>query len=253
MKQLTLYFYLITIIGFSQNINDALYFSQESNLGTARYNAMGGAFGALGGDLSAINDNPASSAVFINSIFTGTLTHLDNNNTSTYFGTNSRSSSGKLAINQLGGAYIMNNFREEASVKKVALAFNYQQTSNFHNEIFISGNSNNSISSYFLSNANGLAFSDIQILPGEFIEEAYLNIGSQLGYNYQQAFLGYYGGVIDPADPSDPNNTVYVPTGEFSASGTVNQDYSFISSGANSRFNINTFVETCNFSMNLNN
>ena len=34
-------------------------------VGSARFQSMGGAFGALGGDLSAININPAGSAVFI--------------------------------------------------------------------------------------------------------------------------------------------------------------------------------------------
>ena len=37
----------------------------DNSVGSARFQSMGGAFGALGGDLSAININPAGSAVFI--------------------------------------------------------------------------------------------------------------------------------------------------------------------------------------------
>ena len=37
----------------------------DNTVGSARFQSMGGAFGALGGDLSAININPAGSAVFI--------------------------------------------------------------------------------------------------------------------------------------------------------------------------------------------
>ena len=48
---------------YSQNISDALNYSSNSYQGTARFNSMGGAFGALGGDLSAIAINPASSAI----------------------------------------------------------------------------------------------------------------------------------------------------------------------------------------------
>lgn len=42
---------------------DALRFSREDLYGTARSMAMGGAFGALGGDLTGVNINPAGIAV----------------------------------------------------------------------------------------------------------------------------------------------------------------------------------------------
>jgi hypothetical protein len=64
MKKIFLIFSLISITGFSQNINDVMLFSGENIQGTARYNAMSGAFGALGGDMTAINANPAGGAVF---------------------------------------------------------------------------------------------------------------------------------------------------------------------------------------------
>jgi len=63
-----------------------------------------------------------------------------------------------------------------------------------------------------------------------------LNILEVYGYQYQQAFLGYYGGVIDPADASDPTNSLYVSTGNYT---TVNQDYYYSNTGANSKFNFN--------------
>ena len=54
---------------FGQSISDGLNYSSNSYQGTARYNSMSGAFGALGGDLSAIAVNPAGSAVFNNGYF----------------------------------------------------------------------------------------------------------------------------------------------------------------------------------------
>ena len=48
----------------SQNLQEILNISVDKPNGTARFESMGGAFGALGGDLSAINVNPASSSVF---------------------------------------------------------------------------------------------------------------------------------------------------------------------------------------------
>ena len=55
---------LISASSQAQNINDALRYSRNFDVGSARYNAMGGAFGALGGDPSVIHSNPAGLAVF---------------------------------------------------------------------------------------------------------------------------------------------------------------------------------------------
>ena len=48
----------------AQTLNDVSYLTRSGLYGSARYTSMAGAFGALGGDLSAINVNPAGSAVF---------------------------------------------------------------------------------------------------------------------------------------------------------------------------------------------
>ena len=71
----------------SQNINDAMRYAQDNINGTARFSAMGGAFGALGGDLSSLNVNPAGSAVFTNNQMAVTLGNYSVKNNSEYFGT----------------------------------------------------------------------------------------------------------------------------------------------------------------------
>mgnify|MGYP003328707442 CR=1 FL=1 len=55
---------LIPLLVGGQSISDAINWSFENESGNARYQSMAGAFGALGGNLSAISNNPASSAVF---------------------------------------------------------------------------------------------------------------------------------------------------------------------------------------------
>ena len=47
-------------------IDEPLRLSVDNITGTARFRAMSGAFGALGGDLSAITQNPAGSVFFNN-------------------------------------------------------------------------------------------------------------------------------------------------------------------------------------------
>ena len=90
-KFICLYFFVsITYTSHSQTFEDVLRYSSFYNEGTARFNSMGGAFGALGGDLSAISINPAGSSIFIDSEFGVTLNYknlninnrLNNNNSS---------------------------------------------------------------------------------------------------------------------------------------------------------------------------
>ncbi len=49
---------------YGQNVDDALRYSQIFYSGTARFNSMGGAFTALGGDISTLSQNPAGIGVF---------------------------------------------------------------------------------------------------------------------------------------------------------------------------------------------
>ncbi|MEP5428457.1 MAG: UPF0164 family protein, partial [Flavobacteriaceae bacterium] len=71
MKRIITFIMVLSCVFLSaQNINDVLRYSSENIQGTARFQAMGGAFGALGGDLSSLNVNPAGSAVFNYSQFT---------------------------------------------------------------------------------------------------------------------------------------------------------------------------------------
>lgn len=60
-----------TVMG--QGATDAFALSQSQLRGTARYLAMGGAFGALGGDLSTLNQNPAGIGVYRSSEIGATL------------------------------------------------------------------------------------------------------------------------------------------------------------------------------------
>jgi hypothetical protein len=52
------------MFAFGQGEMDVLKYTQTDILGTARYTSMGGALGALGGDVSAITDNPAALGIY---------------------------------------------------------------------------------------------------------------------------------------------------------------------------------------------
>lgn len=71
--------------------------------GTSRYNAMAGANGALGGDISSLNNNPAGLGVAITSDISGTLLVQANKNSSQIFGNSTDYTSKSADVGQLGG------------------------------------------------------------------------------------------------------------------------------------------------------
>ena len=53
-----------TLTAHAQNEVDALRYATQNLSGTARYAAMGGAFGSLGGEFSALSSNPAGIGMY---------------------------------------------------------------------------------------------------------------------------------------------------------------------------------------------
>ena len=230
-KFLLLLLAIFTSLSYAQDINDALTYGNENLQGTARYRGLSGAFGALGGDLSSININPAGSAVFKNSYVTGTLSSLNSKNDHNFLGNSSTNNVNNIDLNQAGAVFVFNNRNEENDWKKFVLGVNYEQTMNYNNDFFVSGTNNTSIESYFLNYAQGVPLDLLQLLPGESITDLYTYLGQNEGFGAQQAFLGYQSYILEPVDDTDPNNTAY-----FSniAPGDFNQEYTFASSGYSS-------------------
>ncbi len=144
----------------AQDINDAMRYAQDNQTGTARFRAMGGAFGALGGDFSAINVNPAGSSVFANNQVGATLGSFNTKNNSNYFGTKTSENDSNFDIIQAGGVYVFENEDRKSDWKRFTIAINYENMKNFDNTVYSVGtNPTNSIANYFLSYANGVPLS----------------------------------------------------------------------------------------------
>jgi hypothetical protein len=221
---------------YAQSIVDALRYSSESLHGTARYSSMSGAFGALGGDLSAVQINPASSAVFLNNTASVSLSLLDKKNEANYFNTFNTTYNSDIGFNQAGLVFVFNNNNTESNWRKFTLGFNFNVTNNFDDAYFASGQSNSSIDAYFLGYAQGVPLNLLQLQSGESISGLYRFLGENQGFGAQQAFLGFQSFIIDPVDFDDPDNVSYVSN---VASGLKNQEYSKQTSGYNAKFSIN--------------
>ncbi|WP_282081287.1 OmpP1/FadL family transporter [Aquimarina algiphila] len=220
----------------AQDITDALRYSQQDILGTARFRGMSGAFGALGGDLSALQVNPAGSAVFLNSYGSVTLSTNRISNDAFYFNTFNSTNTNNVNFNQVGAVFVYNNNNNTSGINKLSLGIVYDQTSDNANEFFVSGRSTNSIDTFFLSEAQGIPQGLISRRSRETVGDLYSFLGENEGYSAQQAFLGREAFVIEANDVNDPNNTTY-----FSnvAPGVFDQEYFYESTGLNGKFSLN--------------
>ncbi|WP_445718890.1 OmpP1/FadL family transporter [Flavobacterium sp.] len=194
--------------------SDALRYAIENINGTARFRSMGGAFGAVGGDLSSININPAGSLFFNNNFASASITSFNNNNNSNYFGTRNKESYSTLDLNQIGAVLVFNDKSGSSDWNKISVALNYENTNNFDNRLFTSGvNPYNSISQYFVNQANFVANTEFN------------------DYQYDMAFDTY---IIDP-HPSVPNQYV----SNVSPGGNYYQDYFATANGYNGKLTAN--------------
>lgn len=237
---------LLGLIGLSvtavkaQDISDALRYSQTNLNGTARFRAMSGAFGALGGDLSSLNVNPAGSAIFNNNQVTFTISNYNTKNKSNYFGTTTSANDNSFDLNQIGGVFVFNNNNPESSWRKLTLAVNYENTNNFDNSLYSAGtNPTTSIGQYFVNQANGVPLDYLVTRPGETAGGLYSYLGA-FGGNYQNAFLGYDSFILEP-NSTNPQNTLYtsnvVPGGNYSQANYIN------SSGYNGKVSFNAAAQ----------
>ncbi len=227
MKKYILNFTLFcSIFSFGQNINDALRYSQTDLGGTARFNSMSGAFGALGGDLSSISLNPAGSTVFANNQAGGSLRSFNLNNKSNYFGTKNSELENSFDLNQAGAVFVFES-AEGSDWSKIALGINYESNANFDNSVFSSGTNSNSIANYFLNYANGV---DVGVIQSNFFEN--------LNYAEQQAQLAYDAFLIDPIAGSSSQYFSYIPSGA-----NYYQENEYVTTGFNGKITFNGAVK----------
>lgn len=227
----------------AQDITDALRYSTGELTGTARYRAMSGAFGALGGDLSSLDVNPAGSAVFLNSFATITLSYNQRNNETRYFSGITNNEFSEVDFDQAGGVLVFNSSDPEQNWGKFTLGLNYSKTNNFDDNFVAQGNSSNSIDQYFLGYADGVPLDLLETIDDETIDDLYRFLGEDQGFGAQQAFLGFQGFVINPVAETSENISYTSALG----SGNFDQQYSLASTGLNGKFSFNFASEYNDF------
>lgn len=174
MKKILLSIITITSLGLSaQTIDDLSLFNTQQLRGTPRYVGTGGAFMALGNDLSALHINPAAGAVFRNTTLGVSLGFNTNAVTPAFAGQNTTSQNDfSLNLDNVGYNYRFRYGRSDWSEFNFAISYN--RLADFDQTFDITGTNdiqtNQTLGQYWLAGANGVNNNDL--LNQGLIEEA---------------------------------------------------------------------------------
>ena len=180
---------------FAQLADDALRYSQVFYTGTARFMSMGGAFTALGGDMSSLSQNPAGLGVYRSSEISLTpqlfnirsAASLNGNNMSDYIYNFNLAQAGVVAN-------IINN-NTETGLVSLNIGYSFNKTNNLNQSIIIEGTGEySSMADLWADKAEGYFRNELKNeIPDSYLAwEAWL-IDSLPGYNtsYGTVFSNY--------------------------------------------------------------
>ena len=125
----------LSALSFAQNEIDALRYSQLTHSGTARFTAMSGAFGALGGDFSVLSTNPAGIGIYRKSEFTFTPSFFSQKTTSNFKG--NMLDDYKYNVNFSNAGIVLAHYESETknAWKGIMFGFGYNRLNNFNSRI----------------------------------------------------------------------------------------------------------------------
>ncbi|MDR3218657.1 MAG: outer membrane protein transport protein [Dysgonamonadaceae bacterium] len=170
---------------FGQGEIDAHRYATHDLSGTARGQAMGGAFGALGGDVTGVAINPAGVGVYRASEIVANMSVASVNvETDAKAGWNGTPNSlGKTKFNFDNLSYVGYYPSVKSGVYALNFGFNYNRVKNFDRKYSASGsNMSSSLTDYMVTLTNGF-------------QDAYLNYNSDAPW---LSVLAWEGGLINP-------------------------------------------------------
>lgn len=138
-------------IAMSQTPEDALRYSWLPATGTARVQALGGASGAIGGEISTIFSNPANIGFYKTGdlVFSGGLN--SNKNKGTYIGNTNNTSNPVSGFLGTSGIVLGKENYRNGSIKSSAFGFAVNRTADFNNKVhYLGQNDKSSMADYFI-------------------------------------------------------------------------------------------------------
>lgn len=175
---------------FAQNEIDALRYSRLMPSGTARYMAVGGAFGALGADFTTLSHNPAGIGVYKSSEISITPSIFQGRSQAEYFDVTKENDRYNFNLGNVGIVLVSTPGANssEAGFKNFQFGFGLNRLANFNNRISIEGfNETSSYLTPYVNEANARKLTLDQLD----------NFGSGLAYDvylmgYDSAYNEYF-------------------------------------------------------------
>ena len=157
----------------AQNVDDALRYSQVFYRGTARFMSMGGAFTALGGDMSSLSQNPAGLGVYRSSEITITP-QLFRINTLAGFNGITSDYLYNFNLSQIGIVSNIINRNTESGLISLNFGYSFNKTNNLNQSIVIQGiNGTSSMADFWAQSSNGVLRDNLTDVP-DMAYNAYL-------------------------------------------------------------------------------
>lgn len=186
---------------YAQSAVDAYRFSQQDLRGTARFMSMGGAFGALGGDLSTLSQNPAGIGIYRSNEI-GFTVDLDMQKSKSNAGAfSSTDNCTKFYLDNIGAVATMK--LSSQTMPNLNFGFTYNKAVSFNRRYKGGIGLQNSMSNYIAGIANGSELTVADVTSTSSYDPYNPNDG---GYPADwMAILGYDSYLINPiGDPDNP-------------------------------------------------
>lgn len=185
----------------AQTIYDANRLVGSDLNGTARFVGMGGAMGALGGDITTMSTNPAGIGIYRSNDI---MLSFGLNNTgaeSDYQGSVMNTSRTRGSFDNMGFVYA-NKIGNNTALRFVNLGFNYHKMKNFNKAMVMNGTYNVSQTDQMAYMSNREPNADF---PYGVIQPEDLTSSNAYGINYVPwlGALGYASRLIDPYQETD--------------------------------------------------
>lgn len=129
---------IVSVGAGSQTAYDAATIAQRDLRGTARFVGMGGAMGALGGDISTIGTNPAGIGLYRSNDMMITLGYSVTGTESKYDGATFDADKYRWSFESSGDVYSM-KVGSETALRYVNFAFDYHKSKSFYRNMSMSG------------------------------------------------------------------------------------------------------------------
>jgi hypothetical protein len=162
MRYTALFSFVLVMIMTSanaQNEFDVLRLSELDYYGDARFNAMGGSFGALGANMSGISINPGGLGVYKSSDFSFTPGfHYNYSKSNT---AQNETSAGKLNFH-FSNVGLVGNIKARGDWESVSFGLGYNRTANYNSSVSIRSETSSSALATYVNelNANGGTLQD---------------------------------------------------------------------------------------------